>query len=167
MGVGVPESVVKLVAAQRLGEIWRVYHPRTASRVLTSFLLLALASGWLVAASLQAFSPPVPPVAVRIGYPLAGLVLAAWAVSLFARALRRKDVRAVLCEYGVVQVGLEGAHAFRFDQVATVLPAGHVYTVVCRDGRQFVFDRLLAEVEDLGRRIGVSVAGVRQAHAAA
>lgn len=167
MGVGVPESVVNLVAAQRLGEIWRVYHPRTAARVLTSVLVLALASGWLVAASLQAFSPPMPPAAVRIGYPAAGLVLGALAVLLFARALRLKDVRAVLCEYGVVQVGLEGTHAFRFEQVATVLPAGHAYTVVCRDGRRFVFDRLFAEVEDLGRRIAVSVAGVREARATA
>ena len=163
MGIGMPESVIRLVTAQRLGEIWRVYHPRTASRVLTAVLLLALASGWLVAASLEAFSPPVPPVAVRIGYPVAGLVLAAWAVLLFVRALRRKDVRAVLCEYGVVQAGLEGTHAFRFEQVAAVLPAGHAYTVVCRDGRQFVFDGLLADVDDLGRRIGVSVAGAREA----
>jgi hypothetical protein len=162
---GVPETAFRLVAAENLGEIWRVYRPRIRLRVLAAILVLALASGWVVGSFLEAFSPPVPPVAVRVFYPLVGLGLAVWGLYLFVRAVRLKDVRAVLCEYGVVQLGPQGAHAFRFDQVASVLPPTAsrlpVYTIVCRDGRRFVFDRALADVGDLGRRISVSVAGVR------
>jgi hypothetical protein len=162
---GVPETAVRLLAAQHLGEIWRVYRPRTRFRLLGAVLVLALASGWVVGAFLGAFSPPVPPVAVRVFYPLVGLGLAVWGLYLFVRAVRLKDVRAVLCEYGVVQLGRQGAHAFRFDQVASVSPRtdsrSRMYTIVCLDGRRFVLDRALADVDDLGRRISVSVAGVR------
>jgi hypothetical protein len=162
---GVPETAFRLLAAQHLGEIWRVYRPRTTFRVLAAILVLALASGWVVGAFLEAFSPPVPPVAVRVIYPLVGLGLGVWGLYLFVRAVRLKEVRAVLCEYGVVQLGLQGAHAFRFDQVDSVLPQrdsrSPTYTIACHDGRRFVFDRALADVDDLGRRISVSVAGVR------
>jgi len=161
---GVPETAFRLVAAQHLGEIWRVYRPRTRFRVMAAILVLALASGWVVGAFLEALSPPVPPAAVRVFYPLVGLGLAFCGLYLFVRAVRLRDVRAVLCEYGVVQLGLQGAHAFRFDQVASVLPHSgshsHTYTVMCQDGRRFVFDRALADVDDLCRRIGVSVAVV-------
>jgi hypothetical protein len=161
---GVPETALRLLEAQHLGEIWRVYRPRTRFRLVSAILVLALASGWVVGAFLGAFSPPVPPVAVRVFYPLVGLGLAGWGLYLFVRAVRLKDVRAVLCEYGAVQLGLQGAHAFRFDQVASVLPRADsglgVQTIICQDGRRFVLDRALADVDDLGRRIRVSVAGV-------
>lgn len=116
-------------------------------------------------------------------FPLFGLLFVAFGITMIVKALLNRHICAVLCEHGVVYIGRRESVAFRWEQVVTVLDKvsvnsstdegangmtstrttiSHAYTVVCKDGRRFLFDGKLARVEELGQEIQIAVALSRQ-----
>lgn len=114
-----------------------------------------------------------------IVFTLIGLVFVVAGILTIINAFLYRRVRAVLCEHGVAHLGIKKADAFRWEEVATVLDKvnvhtgttdeengsssttrtiSHTYTVACMDGRRFVFDKALGEVEQLGEEIQIAVA---------
>ncbi len=113
-----------------------------------------------------------------IVFPLFGLLFVAIGIRIIVKALRIRNNRAVLCTNGVVYVTRNSADAFRWEQVLMVFnktfaststthdehgfertstTIHHQYAVHCHDGRKFVFDGRLSNVEDLAERIEVEV----------
>ncbi len=123
------------------------------------------------------------PTILSIVFPLIGLIFIGVGFRILIMALLNQQVRAVLCEHGVAYLRPREAGAFRWEQVATVLDRtsihtsttdqsgsivqtsrtiSHTYTVVCKDGRRFIFNTLLNKVEQLGEDIQSAVALYQQ-----
>jgi hypothetical protein len=112
-------------------------------------------------------------------FPLFGLIFIVIGLFVVIKAVLNRDVRAVLCENGVAHLGRMGDDAFRWEQVklafdkikvstnatnsvngsiSTSRTINHTYTVICKDGRKFVFNNTLNYVEQLGKEIQLAIA---------
>ncbi len=111
---------------------------------------------------------------------VSGLIFCTLGIKAIIKALDNQHTHAALCEHGIAYIGAKGADAFRWEHVVIVLTrdqvhvksrqrlgifmnntrvtVSHTYTVVCKDGRRFIFTSLLGQVDQLAEEIQIAVA---------
>jgi hypothetical protein len=114
-----------------------------------------------------------------IVFPLFGLIFVAVGLRILILSIFNRNNQAVVCTDGVAYATRKSVDAFRWEEVlmvfnrtfvstntthnehgiaSTSTSVHHKYAVHCHDGRKFVFDDGLSNVEDLVERIEVEVA---------
>ena len=112
-------------------------------------------------------------------FPLFGLLFAGIGLLMVVKAIRKRNNQAIFCTEGVAYVTRKVTYGFRWDEVFMVFNktsiststmhneyggtdtstnVSHRYAIHCHDGRRFVLDNSLSNVEDLAERIEVEIA---------
>jgi hypothetical protein len=200
----IPFEAQPLISRYQLGNATAIYKPHTIASIIFGLIFMTFAAGFTLFLATVTNSPLLPAnlalsiipaneralfqepygTILSIGLPLFGLIFVFIAMGLIIRAIRYRNIRAIVCANGVVSVMRDRTDAFRWEQVATIFhkvtqrtsttnqygshgqvvgsststSTSHTFTINCIDGRRFVFDSTLGRITRLGETIEREVA---------
>jgi hypothetical protein len=165
-----PAEAQRLIARDQLGSPLDIYTSPTISTLVAGIFMLigAVAVTWFMFYLFSTFG--TLSLALDI---LAFFAYGIWVVLLsiscflnISRAISGRNTYVVRCVHGVVFLRRLISDSFRWHDVSTTFSStsrreGLIYTVICRDGRHFVFQNL-SEIGELAEIIDAQVARAKQ-----